>query len=85
MGTIVDAYEGGGGILLTVETPAGASFDIPFAAEICTEIDVPGRRMVVALLDGLEDLGAVPAVEEKPRKRQPGRSRNAGGMPSGSK
>lgn len=65
LGTIVDAYEGGGGILLTVKTLGGGSFDVPFASEICTQIDLVARRMVVLLPEGLDDLGAVPAVEEQ--------------------
>lgn len=69
VGTILDACEGGGGILLTVETPEGGSFDVPFASAICTEIDLSGRRMTMVLPDGLDALGAVPAVEEEGRKR----------------
>lgn len=65
VGTIVDAYEGGGGILLTLKTPAGRSFDVPFASEICTEIDLSARRMTVVLPEGLDDLGAVRAVEDE--------------------
>ena len=74
LGTIVDAYEGGGGILLTLETPDGGSFDVPFAAAICTEIDVPGQRMTMVLPEGLDDLRAVPAVEEEARRQKPGRA-----------
>ena len=79
VGTILDAYEGGGGILLTVETPQGGSFDVPFAAEICREIDLAGRRMIMVLPDGLDDLGALPAVEDEARK---GRAAGSGHIPS---
>lgn len=67
IGSIVDAYEGGGGILLTLETPEGGTFDVPFATAICTEIDLAGKRMVMVLPEGLDDLAGVPAVEEAPR------------------
>ena len=58
-GVVVDTYEGGGGILLNVKRADGKTFEMPFAADICTEIDVPGRKMVVALPEGLDDLDAV--------------------------
>lgn len=57
-GEVKDVYEGGGGLLLSVAGPKG-EFEVPFAAEICTEIDLPGRRIVVALPKGLDDLGNV--------------------------
>jgi 16S rRNA processing protein RimM len=59
-GVITDTYEGGGGILLHVKRADGKEFDVPFAADLCTEIDVAGRRMVVALPEGLDDLDAIP-------------------------
>ncbi len=58
-GVVSDAYEGGGGILLNVQRPDGKKFELPFAADLCTEIDVPGKRMVVNLPEGLDDLEAV--------------------------
>jgi 16S rRNA processing protein RimM len=58
-GVVTDTYEGGGGILLHVKRADGKEFDVPFAADLCTEIDVAGRRMVVALPEGLDDLDAV--------------------------
>ena len=58
-GVVVDVYEGGGGILLNVKRPDGKTFELPFAAEICTTIDLPGRRIVVVIPEGLDDLDAV--------------------------
>ena len=58
-GVVTDTYEGGGGILLHVKRADGKEFDVPFAADLCTEIDVAGRRMVVALPTGLDDLDSV--------------------------
>lgn len=58
-GVVTDTLEGGGGILLNVRRADGKEFELPFAADLCTEIDVPGRRMVVALPEGLDDLDAV--------------------------
>ncbi|HEY0160948.1 MAG TPA: ribosome maturation factor RimM [Thermoanaerobaculia bacterium] len=58
-GVVTDSYEGGGGILLSVKRPDGREFELPFAADLCTQIDLPNRRMVVALPEGIEDLDAV--------------------------
>ena len=57
-GVVTGTEEGGGGILLTVRGPKGV-FDVPFATDICTEIDIPGKRIVVALPEGLDDLSHV--------------------------
>jgi 16S rRNA processing protein RimM len=57
-GVVLEAYEGGGGILLNVKRPDGREFELPFAAELCTEIDLDARRMVVTLPEGIEDLDA---------------------------
>jgi 16S rRNA processing protein RimM len=54
VGEVTEVVEGGGGILLTVTRPDGGRFDLPFAAEFCLEIDIPNRRMRVALPAGLE-------------------------------
>ena len=56
---MAEAYEGGGGILLNVKRPDGREFELPFAADLCTEIDLEAKRMVVSLPDGIEDLDAV--------------------------
>ena len=57
-GEVKDVYEGGGGLLLSVEGPKG-EFEVPFAAAICTEIDLPGKRIVVDLPKGIDDLDHV--------------------------
>lgn len=57
-GIVRDTEEGGGGILLTIEGPRGR-FDVPFAADICTEIDLEAKRIVVSLPAGLDDLDHV--------------------------
>lgn len=57
-GVVDEAYEGGGGILLSVKGPRG-EFDVPFAAEICVEIDLKSRRIVVVLPEGIDNLGNV--------------------------
>jgi 16S rRNA processing protein RimM len=59
-GVVTGTLEGGGGFLLTVKRPDGKTFELPFAADLCTEIDVAGRRMVVALPEGLDDLDSIP-------------------------
>ena len=54
-GEVVDAYEGGGGVLLNVRHD-GAEFEVPFAADICTSIDVGAKRIVVDLPEGLDEI-----------------------------
>jgi len=61
LGEITSTSDGGGGLLLTVSTSKGGSFDIPFATEICRSVDLESKRMVVELPDGLADLQAWPA------------------------
>ncbi len=58
-GVVVDVLEGGGGLLLHVKRGDGREFDLPFASELCTNIDVKAKRMTVKLPEGLDDLGAV--------------------------
>ncbi len=58
-GVVTDVVEGGGGLLLNVRRADGREFQLPFAADLCTEIDLKSRRMVVSLPEGLEDLDAV--------------------------
>ncbi len=48
--------EGGGGLLLEVKRVDGKTFELPFAADLCTEIDVEAKRIVVNLPEGLDDL-----------------------------
>ena len=54
-GVVKDVYEGGGGVLLNVAGPKG-QFEVPFATGICKEIDLPGKRIVVDLPEGIDDL-----------------------------
>jgi 16S rRNA processing protein RimM len=58
-GVIAEAYEGGGGILFEVKRADGKTFELPFAADLCTNIDLAAKRMTVALPAGLDDLDAV--------------------------
>jgi 16S rRNA processing protein RimM len=58
-GVVIDAYEGGGGVLLNVKRADGREYEVPFAAEICIAIDVAGKKMTVNLPEGLDDLDAV--------------------------
>lgn len=57
-GVVVDTEEGGGGILLIVERE-GRRFDVPFAADIVTAVDLAAKRATVNLPAGLDDLDAV--------------------------
>jgi 16S rRNA processing protein RimM len=57
-GVVKEVVEGGGGVLLTVEGPKG-EFDVPFAAEICTDVDLRAKRITVKLPAGLDDLDHV--------------------------
>lgn len=54
-GRVVDAYEGGGGVLLAVEHD-GRSFEVPFADTICRSIDLEAKKIVVELPEGIEEL-----------------------------
>jgi 16S rRNA processing protein RimM len=58
-GVVTDIYEGGGGMLLNVKRADGRQFELPFAAQLCTEIDLEQKRMVVELPEGLDDLDTV--------------------------
>lgn len=57
-GVVKEVYEGGGSLLLNVEGPKG-EYEVPFASEICTEIDLAGKKIVVNLPEGLDDLANV--------------------------
>jgi 16S rRNA processing protein RimM len=57
-GVVTEAYEGGGGVLLNVAGRKG-QFEVPFATGICKEIDLPGKRIVVDLPEGIDDLANV--------------------------
>jgi 16S rRNA processing protein RimM len=69
-GVVAEALEGGGGILLEVERKDGTRFDVPFAASICTRVDLAARTILVDLPNGLDDLEGVESAEgPKARKR----------------
>jgi 16S rRNA processing protein RimM len=54
-GKVIEVEETAGGLLLVVEGPK-RRFDVPFAAEICTKIDLESKTIVVNLPAGIEDL-----------------------------
>jgi len=54
-GKVIEIEETGGGVLLVVEGPRGR-FDVPFAADICTKVDLNTKTIIVNLPDGIEDL-----------------------------
>lgn len=64
-GVVADAYEGGGGILLNVKNGA-RDYEVPFAQEICREIDLNSKRITVDFPEGLEDLASISAIEDDP-------------------
>ncbi|HUR81700.1 MAG TPA: ribosome maturation factor RimM [Thermoanaerobaculia bacterium] len=58
-GVVTDVYEGGGGMLLNVKRGDGREFEVPFAADLCTSVDLEAKQMIVSLPEGIEDLDAV--------------------------
>lgn len=54
-GEVVEVYEGGGGILLNVRRADGKTYEVPFAAAICTQIDLPGKKIIVDLPEGIDE------------------------------
>lgn len=58
-GVVEDAYEGGGGILLSVKRADGKRYELPFAADICVAVDLAAKTMTVALPEGIDDLDGV--------------------------
>ena len=54
-GETIDAYEGGGGVLLNVRRADGKTYEVPFAESICTEIDLDGKKIVVDLPEGIDE------------------------------
>lgn len=72
IGRVTDVNEGGGGLMLTVEPASGKPFDVPFAAGICTEIDIEQKRIVAELPAGLANLDEVEETgeAEKPQKKR---------------
>ena len=54
-GEVTEAYEGGSGILLSIRRSDGKEYDVPFAASICTDIDIRNKRIVVDLPEGIDE------------------------------
>ncbi len=72
VGVVRSVSEGGGGILLSVEKSKGGTFDLPFAAAICTTIDLEAGRIVANLPEGIMNLDDYDdsAAESQPEKPQ---------------
>ena len=56
IGTIEGVEEFGGPPILRLTTPAGKELLVPFVKAMCTEIDIPAKRIRVELPDGLTEL-----------------------------
>ena len=54
-GETIEAYEGGGGVLLNVRRSDGKEYEVPFAETICLEIDLKKKRIVVDLPEGIDE------------------------------
>ena len=54
-GEVLEAYEGGGGILLNVKRRDGKTYEVPFAEAICTEINLKEKKIVVDLPEGIDE------------------------------
>jgi 16S rRNA processing protein RimM len=54
-GEVIDAYEGGGGVLLNVKRADGRQYEVPFAAAICKDIDIDGKTIAVELPEGIDE------------------------------
>lgn len=63
VGTVREIWETGAHDLLVVRDESGRQNLIPTARELTQLIDLPGRRIVVAALPGLIDLGDGPETE----------------------
>jgi 16S rRNA processing protein RimM len=55
VGEITGWHQGAAGVLLTLKHGSREAL-IPFVSEICREIDLPNRRIIAELPDGLLDL-----------------------------
>lgn len=58
LGEIRDVYEPGGALLFSVIDSSGKELLVPFANEICLEIDIAAKRIRVQLPAGMEELNA---------------------------
>jgi len=56
-GKVVAVEETAGGLLLAVRGAKGR-FDVPFATEICTKIDLGSKTITVELPEGLEEINS---------------------------
>lgn len=56
IGTIEGVEEFGGPPILRLTTPAGKELLIPFVKAMCTDIDIPAKRIRVELPEGLTEL-----------------------------
>lgn len=54
-GEVIEAYEGGGGVLLNVRRSDGKEYEVPFAEEICRDIDRRRKRITVELPEGIDE------------------------------
>lgn len=63
VGTVCEIWETGAHDLLVVRDESGHQNLIPTARELTRRIDLAGRRIVVAALPGLIDLGEAPETE----------------------
>lgn len=70
IGQTTGVTEGGGGILLTVLRPDGKTFDLPFVADFCKNVDLAARRLTVDLPAGLETLDQAASAESKEDRSQ---------------
>jgi 16S rRNA processing protein RimM len=56
LGEIRDIYEPGGTLLFSVIDDSGKELLVPFANDICLEVDTEAKRIQVQLPEGLEEL-----------------------------
>ena len=57
VGSVAEVYEPPGGVLLlSVVDEERREMLVPFASEICREVDIESKRILVRLPDGMEDL-----------------------------
>jgi 16S rRNA processing protein RimM len=69
VGAVADVQFGAGEAPLLVVRSGKKEFLIPFAAEYLRRLDLPGRRLEMALPEGLLDVDAPLTDEEKRRQR----------------